>query len=136
VGTEPLIRDAAPADVPALREVRRRASLSNEGDRAWLVDHPEVLDYALIAGARTRVATVENEIVGFATVIPPRELEDLFVDPRWMRRGIATALVRDAGTPLEVTANAHALAFYEHVGFVVVGEVETAGGPALRMQLG
>jgi GNAT superfamily N-acetyltransferase len=135
VGAEPLIRDAAPSDLPALREVRRRASLTNEGDRAWLAAHPEALEYEFVRGGRTRVAAVDGRVVGFATVLADRELEDLFVDPDWMRRGIATALVRDAGAPLTVTANLHALAFYERVGFVAEGAVDTPGGPALRMRL-
>jgi len=121
--------------VPALREVRRRASLSNEGDRAFLAEHPEALDYELIPGARIRLAEIDGSVVGFATVLPDRELEDLFVDPDYMRRGIATALVRDAGTPLTVTANPHALAFYEQVGFVTEGWADTPGGPGHRMRL-
>ena len=78
---------------------------------------------------------MDDRIVGFATVMPDRELEDLFVDPAFMRRGIARALIRDAGAPLTVTANEHALAFYESVGFVVVGATQTPGGPARRMAL-
>ena len=135
MGTEPLIRDATAADVGELREVRRRASLSNEGDRAYLDAHPEVLEYELIPGARTRVAEIDGRVVGFATVLPDRELEDLFTDPAFMRRGIATALVRDAGAPLTVTANPHALAFYERVGFVTEGWDDTPGGPGHRMRL-
>jgi hypothetical protein len=34
-----------------------------------------------------------------------------------------------------VTANHHALAFYEKVGFVADGEVETRFGAGLRMHL-
>ena len=135
MGPQPLIRDAAADDVPALREVRRRASLSNEGDRAFLEAHPEALDYELLPGARTRLAEIDGRVVGFATVLPDRELEDLFVDPDYMRRGLATALVRDAGRPLTVTANPHALAFYERVGFVVEGRDDTPGGPGHRMRL-
>jgi N-acetylglutamate synthase-like GNAT family acetyltransferase len=53
------------------------------------------------------------------------ELEDLFVDPDWMRRGIATKLVLDALANareqgiarIDMTANGHALAFYKKVGF-------------------
>jgi ribosomal protein S18 acetylase RimI-like enzyme len=57
-----------------------------------------------------------------------------------MRRGIATALVRDAvengGVErIEVTANGHAIAFYESAGFVHDGPTETPGGPAFRMHL-
>ena len=84
--------------------------------------------------------------VGFATWAETdggMELEDLFVDPQWMRRGIATALVnsiadvlrsRGADT-LEVTASPDALGFYRAVGFVDIGVAETAFGSAPQLLL-
>jgi ribosomal protein S18 acetylase RimI-like enzyme len=71
------------------------------------------------------------------------ELDDLFVDPNCRRRGIATALVLDALdraadqqlTHFEVTANPHALAFYESVGFVSDGTRQTRFGPGNRMHI-
>ena len=63
-------------------------------------------------------------------MLPDRELEDLFVDPEFMRRGIGRALVRDAGAPLTVIANEHARAFYESLGFVVTGIAQTTGRPS------
>ena len=88
-------------DLPALRDVFRRSSLSNEGDRASLLAHPDALEFSdrAVADGRVRVAVIDDRIVGFATVLVTGqigELEDLFVDPDWMRRGIATALVLDA----------------------------------------
>jgi GNAT superfamily N-acetyltransferase len=88
-----------------------------------------------VTEGRTRVAVVDGHIVGFATLVG-NELEDLFTDPDWMRRGIASALVRDAASTvprIEVTANSHALPFYEAVGFVHDGVTETSGGTAYRM---
>jgi GNAT superfamily N-acetyltransferase len=113
--------------------------LSNEGDRAWIDAHPDEwgLDESNVIEGRTRVAVVDGRIVGFATLVG-NELEDLFTDPDWMRRGIARALVRDAAATvprIEVTANSHALSFYEAVGFVHDGIAETSGGPAHRMHL-
>jgi ribosomal protein S18 acetylase RimI-like enzyme len=96
---------------------------------------------------RTRVVEYANiGIVGFATIDPhpsAAELVDLFVDPDYMRQGIARALIGDAvarleaaGTDeLEVTANQHAMAFYTTVGFEVVGTVSTSLGSGLRMRL-
>ena len=63
--------------------------------------------------------------------------------PGWMRQGIGRALVLDliaiargrGTTRVEVTANQHALAFYEKVGFVVYREDATRFGPAPRMRL-
>ncbi len=71
------------------------------------------------------------------------ELEDLFVHPGWMRRGIATALVnriadvlRARGAErLEVTANPHVLGFYRAVGFIDCGIADTDFGTAPRMML-
>jgi GNAT superfamily N-acetyltransferase len=141
VGTEPLIRSSTPDDLVATLDVFRRASLSNEGDRAWIDAHPDEfgIDESNVIEGRARVAVVDGRVVGFATLVGT-ELEDLFVDPGWMRRGIATALVRDAVANggverIEVTANGHALAFYESVGFVHDGPAETPGGPAVRMHL-
>ncbi len=143
------IRTAVAADIAALQEVFRRSSLANDGDRANLLANPEALDPNLAAPVReerTRAAIIDDDIVGFATVLctgDAFELEDLFVDPRWMRRGIGLALVRDAAATaraqgvsrIGVTANPHAMAFYEHAGFVADGTAETRFGPALRMRL-
>jgi GNAT superfamily N-acetyltransferase len=122
-------------------DVFRRASLTNESDREWILANPDAfaVDEGPVREGKTRVAVVDGHVVGFATLVG-RELEDLFVDPDWMRRGIATALVRDAvengGVErIEVTANGHALAFYERLGFVHDGPAETPGGPAFRMHL-
>jgi ribosomal protein S18 acetylase RimI-like enzyme len=86
----------------------------------------------------------EGVVVGFATARFSdglAELEDLFVDPPRMRHGIGEALVMDISSrlnelhfdALEVTANPHAMAFYERLGFVQVRIVETPGYPAHRM---
>jgi GNAT superfamily N-acetyltransferase len=130
--------------------VFRRASLSNEGDRAALLANPDALVWAAdgIAEGRTRVAvTADGTIVGFATVLPHEnstlELEDLFVDPDWMRRGIATRLISELieharATMIQrlwVTANPHAYDFYRSAGFTHVGNVETAFGAGSRMEL-
>jgi GNAT superfamily N-acetyltransferase len=142
------IRDAELRDLPALQRVFREASLSNAGDRAALLAHPDVLELsdAAVREGRTRVATVGDEVVGFATlahVDASLELEDLFVAPDRMRQGVGRALIRDVVrvaqergvARVDVTANLHARAFYEDVGFRTVGDADTPFGPALRMQL-
>jgi N-acetylglutamate synthase-like GNAT family acetyltransferase len=144
------IRVAVGSDLPALRRLYRRSSLSNEGDRELMLAHPELIGPtdAAVAEGRTRVAVAaDGTIMGFATgrrlegdVL---DLEDLFVDPDWMRRGVGRRLVEDLVAvsqgegigKIEVTANPHADAFYRSVGFVYVGEAETEFGPAVRMEL-
>jgi len=66
------LRDASTSDLPRLQEVFRLASLSNEDDRAVLLDHPEALVFpASLSTRRVRVATVDpNVVVGFATTVP------------------------------------------------------------------
>jgi len=144
-----VIRDAVPADVAALRQLYRRASLSNEGDRMNLLANPDALDWGGLGGddRRTRVAGIAGgRIVGFATSLragDALELDDLFVDPDWRRQGAARALVLDVVAHarnqgigrIQVTANQHALVFYEKAGFVADHEVQTRFGPGLRMHL-
>jgi GNAT superfamily N-acetyltransferase len=142
------IRNARLADHQDLDDVFRRASLSNENDRDSLLQHPEwlALPERGIREGRMRLAIdEENVIVGFATFLISdggAELEDLFVDPEHRRRRIAELLVLDISgrvremgfETLEVTANPHAMAFYEHMGFVACGLVETEFYAAPRMR--
>ena len=143
-----MIRLGTPADLAAAAGVYRRASLSNAGDRDNLLAHPEylVLGPEGLAEGRTHVAEQDGTVVGFATWAEAGstvELEDLFVDPDYRRRGIAAALVsriaevlRARGAErLEVTANPHALGFYHAVGFTDCGVTETELGTGYRMML-
>lgn len=143
-----MIRFGISADLAAASVVYRRASLSNADDRDNLLAHPEYLILGpdgLVEG-RTHVAEQDGSVVGFATWAETAgaiELEDLFADPGYRRRGIATALVsriaevvRARGAErLEVTANPHALGFYRAVGFADCGIAETVFGAAPRMVL-
>src|SRR5215475_5752791 len=129
-----------------LRDVYRRSSLSNDNDRAGLLAHPEFLEFSDqgVSDGRTRVADVDGRVIGFATWLGAghiTEIEDLFVDPDWMRQGVGRALVLDlialaqrrGVRRVEVTGNPHARAFYERVGFTCDHEVDTPLGPGLRM---
>ena len=143
-----MIRLGTSADLAAASGIYRRASLSNAGDRDNLLAHPEylVLGPEGLAEGRTHVAEQDGSVVGFATWAETAgtiELEDLFVDSGYRRRGIATALVsciaevlRARGVErLEVTANPHAMGFYRAAGFIDCGVAETTFGAAPRLVL-
>jgi len=143
-----MIRLGTPADLAAASSVYRRASLSNEGDRDNLLAHPEylVLGPEGLAEGRTHVAEQDGAVVGFATWAEADgtvDLEDLFVDPDYRRRGIASELVRRIAEVLrargvqrlEVTANPHAMEFYRSAGFTDNGTADTDFGTAPRMVL-
>ena len=143
-----MIRLGTSADLAAAASVYRRASLSNASDRDNLLAHPQylILGPEGLAEGRTYVAEEDGSLVGFATWAETDgtvELEDLFVDPGYLRRGIATALVgriakvlRARGTErLEVTANPDALGFYRAARFIECGVAATDFGAAPRMVL-
>lgn len=154
-GLASTIRTAVPADLPELQRVFRAASLSNPGDAPLLLAHPEFLHFTGegVAEGRTRVAEGRppgaDGILGFATVADgddgDAELEDLFVDPRWHRRGVAQRLIADAVEALRetgrhrlwVVGNPRALAFYRAVGFMGGDAVATelGAGPRLHLDL-
>jgi hypothetical protein len=64
-----LIRAAVLGDMPALRDVFRRSSLSDDGDRGALLAHPDALELSDLAvrEERTRVAVADDRIVRFAS---------------------------------------------------------------------
>jgi GNAT superfamily N-acetyltransferase len=147
------IRTAVAADLPELQRVFEVAALSNIGDAPLLLARPEFLVFAGdgIAAGRTRVAVAgaqaPGRVVGFATVSLDDDggpdLEDLFVDPGWRRRGVARQLVLDIARAargvgyqrLSVTGNPHALDFYRAAGFVEIDHVATELGAGLRLHL-
>ena len=143
------VREADPRDEAALARVFRDASLSNAGDRDALLARPEALTLTVdLAGGRTRVATdADGTVLGFATTRPTDpgvlELDDLFVAPEAMRRGVARHLILRVATEAEgegvaridVTANLHAFGFYDAVGFVAGSPVDTEFGSGRRMHL-
>jgi len=142
------IHTAVETDLPRLRAVFRDASWWNEGNRELLIEHPEFLELSTdaVREGRTRAAAINGHIVGFASLAEATgwlELEDLFVDPAFMRQGVGRALICDVAeqarrrgvSRVEVDANDHALRFYEEVGFVSLERVALDHGTAVRMSL-
>ncbi len=146
----PSIRAATAADLPALQEIFRRASLSNDGDRDALLAHPDalVLSGAAIAEGRTSVEVgADGRVFGFITILTldesTLEIEDLFTDPDSMRKGVASRLVAhvvqaavESGVRrVEVTGNLHAAGFYSYAGFIHDHDTQTEFRPAPRLCL-
>jgi GNAT superfamily N-acetyltransferase len=143
------IRSATAGEREALGELHRRSSYVWEGDRADLDAYPDALGVAgeAIAAGRVRVAVdAGGALLGFSVVAEGPdgdcELDDLFVEPRLMRRGIGRALVEDAtaralragSAAMTVIAHPRNFAFYESVGFVGGEPVATRFGPAVRLR--
>jgi ribosomal protein S18 acetylase RimI-like enzyme len=145
-----LIRDARPDEALALESLQRRASAVWEEYRAQLAAHPDAITppHRAIAEGRVRVAVDESgHPLGFSVVQPIEdgrcELDDLFVEPDSMRRGVGRLLVDDVGARaaaggasyVDVIANPNALGFYSRLGFEVTGQASTRFGDAPRMTL-
>jgi len=144
------IRDARPDDASALASLQRRSSDVWEEYRPFLAANAHLIEppHRAIAEGRVRVAVdTSQRPVGFSVTLPPEgdrcELDDLFVEPDAMGRGVGRLLVADvvaraaaAGVRcIDVTANPHAVGFYERVGFAVTGEVATLFGRGIRMRI-
>jgi GNAT superfamily N-acetyltransferase len=143
------IRHAELLEHDALCELHRRSSMVWEEDRAALEAHPDALGVpaGAITEGRVRVALgVEGELRGFSMVSDGGAgicvLDDLFVDPEILRRGVGCALVEDAAARAsaagsrEMTVIAHPrnFPFYESLGFHPLEPAATRFGPATRMR--
>lgn len=85
--------------------------------------------------------------LGFSVALPISggrcDLDDLFVEPDSMGRGVGRLLVADVATRaaaagashVDVIANPNALGFYERLGFEITGRASTRFGDAPRMSL-
>lgn len=143
------IRYGQPSERKALEGLQRRSSMHHPMYRAQLAAHPDAIELPeeQIAAGLVRVAELDGAVVGFAVLFERSgdacELDGLFVDPDLMRSGVGRRLVEDAvriarergAARIDVVANPQALAFYEAVGFVALGDAQTRFGPAPRMSL-
>ncbi len=142
------IRAATMAERAPLEALQRRASDAWSAYREQLAAHPDaiVLPPAFVDSGWVRVAVAgDDRPIGFSVVIPRgaaiHELDGLFVEPRHMHHGVGRLLVeaavaraaREGAAGLEVIAGP-AQAFYEKVGFELIGAAETRFGPAVRMR--
>jgi GNAT superfamily N-acetyltransferase len=135
-------------EAAVLEALQRRSSAVWEQYRQALAAHPDAIelpeDFVRRGWVRVAVDGTGTPI-GFSVVIPSdvdaHELDGLFVDPDYMRRGVGRSLVDDAvrrasrqgARCLEVTAGP-AQGFYERVGFIRFDAAQTRFGPAVRMR--
>jgi GNAT superfamily N-acetyltransferase len=144
---ELIIRTARLEEREALDALQWRASLANPNDREALLAHPDAIDLpaAQLEASQVVVAEHKGVVLGFAAVLERDdgdiELDGLFVEPEYWRRGIGRALVEHCATQarkagavqLHVIGNHHAEIFYRRCGFETVGTFETRFGPGLEM---
>ena len=139
------IRLARPNERLDLEELQHRASRALPHYREQLEANPEAIDLPLnrIEQGAVVVAECVSAVAGFAVVVigpESAELEGLFVEPDFWRRGVGSLLVeeaahraRSAGLSLTVIAAPEAQEFYEKCGFTAEGGTETRFGPAIIM---
>jgi GNAT superfamily N-acetyltransferase len=142
------IRPGRPNERAALESLQFRASIELPAYHDAILRHPDSISLAseLLNEGRVRVAETKDPLIGFSVLLAPIadtvELDGLFVDPSWWRRGVGTALMLDAfcvaraedAARIEVTANILATGFYEKLGFSHLYETQTRFGPAQRMR--
>ena len=142
------IRPARLDEQGALESLQRRASLNNPGDRDALVANPDAIELPIeqVTDGCVFVAECDGVLAGFAAVVPRpddgAELDALFVEPRFWKRGIGRQLVdHTAGVAraraaafLHVIGNPHAEGFYLSCGFRETGKTETRFGVGLAMR--
>jgi GNAT superfamily N-acetyltransferase len=143
-----MIRNAHAGESRALEALQRRSSDIWPEYREQLAAHPDAitLPEAFIDNGWVRVAVDDHDWpMGFSVVIPGdervHELDGLFVEPAHLKQGVGRTLIEDAAiravdggaVSLAVIAGP-AQAFYERVGFAVLGVAQTRFGPAVRMR--
>jgi len=142
---------AQPHDSPILKEIALAAKGSwgypQETMAAWA--QTPLISAEAIAADRVYAARLGPEMAGWYRLRlepPPAMLEDLWVLPAFMGRGIGRSLFQhavsqareyNAGT-FELDADPHAVAFYERMGCRVTGQVRSEWGrmiPRMRFDL-
>jgi GNAT superfamily N-acetyltransferase len=123
------IRPGRPQEGERLREIALAAKAHWGYDEDWVRGWAAEGDFSLeaLVAKPVLVAELGGRAIGFASLIPQGEvciLDDLWVDPDWIRRGIGTRLFEasaeralDLGAArLEWEAEPNAVGFYEKLG--------------------
>lgn len=135
-------RDAAVSVFHSAVHALAASRYTREQRDAW-APHPPDSEYwqRRLAEPRVRVAEEHGHVIGFIAFNDDGHIDLLFTAPAYARRGVATALYRDAETILArrgvsvvfTEASAVARPFFERMGFDVVNEeTVTRSGVALH----
>ena len=143
---------AGPDDLALLREI----AILSKGYWGYPAEWMEIFAQSPIITAQdisqdvVYMACVEGVAAGWCRLVPEVPvaiLDDLWVLPAWIGRGIGGALFRHAKTQaeglgaqaIELDADPNAVPFYEHMGFRTIGQSLTDWGryvPHMRCDLG
>lgn len=132
------IRRAKPTEASALTQLAQAAKRHWGYPERWLeLWRPDLtITPSFVAGNEVYVATVGDEIVGCCALVPGQsliELEHMWIDPKYMGRGVGRELFRHARAravalnfaALEITSDPNAEGFYQRMGAVRIGEVQS-----------
>ena len=124
--TEPLLRPVAPDDYEQVRALTLESKAHWGYDRDFVRGWAEGLSFE--SDRERWVAELDGVVVAWAALVPPADgvavLDDLWVDPAWIGRGLGSRLFRVAAdrarelgaARLEWGAEPNAVGFYEKVG--------------------
>lgn len=140
------IRAVADDDEPRLREVAAAAKAHWGYDRGRVEEWARSLDLTpeTLAARDVFVAEAAGRPIAFASLVPRGSvcvLDDLWVDPPWIGRGVGRMLFRTAAEraaelgaeSMEWEAEPNAHGFYEKMGGRHVGERVSAWGRVNRI---
>jgi GNAT superfamily N-acetyltransferase len=132
-----IIRPARPDEGELLREIAIEAKAHWGYDKDWVRSWAAQGDFSAeaLTSKPVLVAETEGRAVAFAMVIPKGDvawLDDLWVEPDWIGRGVGTKLfeaatdsARELGAKqMEWEAELNAVGFYEKVGGTYVRDSE------------
>ena len=120
------VRAAEPADHDRLRELTFESKAHWDYERDFVRRWADALSFE--TDRERWVAELDGEVAAWAALVPPKDgvviLDDLWVDPAWMGRGLGSRLFRLAAERarelgaerLEWGAEPNAVGFYEKLG--------------------
>ena len=143
-----IVRSASAADAPRMREI----ACASKG--YWGYDEERLRTWSAALEYSSRhehwVAECDGAVAAYASLVPPDEgvceLDDLWVDPPFIGRGIGSVLFAHAvdharalgARAVRLEAEPDALGFYERKGAHVVGSRTSSWGrelPVMELEL-